>query len=131
MGDTIRAFLPYIRAFLNILFVAVTPILIVIGIGMGRPLQYIGTAVMLAAFPLFWGMIGSIINWIIASQVNDLAQVIETTKYSTATINIENYPVIVSALKEWLTIGGWASSLIIILSLALLTGSTYAFVRFA
>jgi hypothetical protein len=131
MGDTIRAFLPYIRAFLNILFVAVTPILIVIGIGMGRPLQYIGTAVMLAAFPLFWGMIGSIINWIIASQVNDLAQVIETTKYSTATINIENYPVVVSALKEWLTIGGWASSLIIILSLALLTGSTYAFVRFA
>jgi hypothetical protein len=131
MGDTIRAFLPYIRAFLNILFVAVTPVLIVIGIGMGRPLQYIGTAVMLAAFPLFWGMIGSVINWIIASQVNDLAQVIETTKYSTATINIENYPVVVSALKEWLTIGGWASSLIIILSLALLTGSTYAFVRFA
>ena len=131
MGDTIRAFLPYIRAFLNILFVAVTPILIVIGIGIGRPLQYIGTAVMLAAFPLFWGMIGSIINWIIASQVSDLAQVIETTKYSTATINIENYPVVVSALKEWLTIGGWASSLIIILSLALLTGSTYAFVRFA
>jgi len=131
MGDTIRAFLPYIRAFLNILFVAVTPILIVIGIGIGRPLQYIGTAVMLAAFPLFWGMIGSIINWIISSQVSDLAQVIETTKYSTATINIENYPVVVSALKEWLTIGGWASSLIIILSLALLTGSTYAFVRFA
>ena len=131
MGDTIRAFLPYIRAFLNILFVAVTPILIVIGIGIGRPLQYIGTAVMLAAFPLFWGMIGSIINWIIASQVNDLSQVIETTKYSTATINIENYPVVVSALKEWLTIGGWASSLIIILSIALLTGSTYAFVRFA
>jgi len=131
LGDSIREFLPYLRVYLAVIFIAFAPILILVGLATGNVLRYASTAFFLAMFPVFWGGIGAVTNFIISHQLTYLKDIVDSAKYSNPTFNIEDYPYIISAVKEWLTIAGWAGSAVIILSLAIMTGSAYAFVRFA
>lgn len=131
LGDSIREFLPYLRVYLTVIFIAFGPILLLVGLATGNIFRYASTAFFLALFPVFWGGVGAVTNFIVSHQLTYLRDIVEAAKYSEPTFNVEDYPYIVSALKEWLTIAGWAGSAVIALSLAIMTGSTYAFVRFA
>jgi len=131
LGDSIREFLPYVRVYLTVIFIAFAPILILVGLATGNIIRYASTAVFLALFPVFWGGVGAVTNFVISHQLTYLKDIVDAAKLSSPTFNIEDYPYVVSALKEWLTIAGWAGSAVIILSLAIMTGSAYAFVRFA
>ena len=130
-GEQVKELLPEIRAILVMLASLSTPIILAIGLAVGRPIKYAATAFAIFFFPVLWGMLDAFVNFYINSKFTELKGLVASTSYSSATINIVNYPLIHLKLKDSLAAAGWLATMIPVISVMLASGSAYAFVKVA
>ena len=130
-GEQVKELLPEIRAILVMLASLSTPIILAIGLAVGRPIKYAATAFAIFFFPVLWGMLDAFVNFYINSRLTELKGLVATTSYSTATINVVNYPLIHLKLKDNLAAAGLLATMIPVISVMIASGSAYAFVKVA
>jgi len=130
-GEQVREFLPKLRGVIILLAALGTPIILAIGLARGEPIKFIATAFAIYFFPVLWGTLNAFVNFYINHQLASLKGLVATTSYKTPIINIANYPLVMLQLKDHLAVAGWLASMIPIISIVLLSGSAYAFVKVA